>query len=134
MPAAPVKLDQWFCQISGKVLGPYSTQELKRLVREERLLPTDGVKKGRDGKWVAAQNVKNLFTSKTRPVEEDEDQDEASAGKSRVMLFTACGIGGVLLLISMVCVIIAANRRGATPDVAPKPSIAPDDSFALVEK
>jgi len=37
--SAPVPSVEWYCQVAGKTHGPYSTQDLKRLGRDGRLLP-----------------------------------------------------------------------------------------------
>src|SRR3954447_19094896 len=52
---------QWYCQLMGTELGPFTSKQLLEMVRSHRLMPDDSVKKGTDGMWVAAHRVKGLF-------------------------------------------------------------------------
>ena len=52
---------QWYCQLMGTELGPFTSQQLIEMARSHRLMPDDSVKKGADGAWVAAHSVKGLF-------------------------------------------------------------------------
>src|SRR4051812_10059082 len=50
----------WYCSIGGVVYGPVTTQELKRMAASGRIARTDEVKRGEEGKWVAAVRVQGL--------------------------------------------------------------------------
>lgn len=52
---------QWYCQLMGTELGPFTSQQLLEMARHHRLMPDDSVKKGAEGTWVAAHRVKGLF-------------------------------------------------------------------------
>ena len=52
---------QWYCQLMGTELGPFTSKQLLEMARSHRLVPDDSVKKGADGMWVAAYRVKGLF-------------------------------------------------------------------------
>jgi hypothetical protein len=52
---------QWYCQLMGTELGPFTSQQLLEMARSHRLMPDDSVKKGVDGMWVPAHRVKGLF-------------------------------------------------------------------------
>ncbi len=52
---------QWYCQLMGTELGPFTSQQLLDMARSHRLMPDDAVRKGADGAWVAAHRVKGLF-------------------------------------------------------------------------
>lgn len=55
---------QWFCNVAGKVIGPFSPKQLKELADNGRLTPEHLVRRGEDGQWVEAHNVKGLFPEK----------------------------------------------------------------------
>lgn len=52
---------EWYAQLMGDVVGPLSPNELRRMVRDRKLLPSDLVRKGNDGRWVDASQVTGLF-------------------------------------------------------------------------
>ena len=52
---------QWYCQLMGTELGPFTSKQLIEMARCHRLMPGDSVKKEVDGIWVAAHRVKGLF-------------------------------------------------------------------------
>ncbi len=54
---------EWFCKISGKEVGPLSSQQLKALVTKGTLAPEHRVRRGTEGGWVLAGRVKGLFPS-----------------------------------------------------------------------
>ena len=56
---------QWYCQLMGTELGPFTSKQLLEMARSHRLVPDDSVKKGADGMWVAAHRVKGLFDDAT---------------------------------------------------------------------
>jgi len=52
---------EWFCNISGKTVGPLSAQQLKALVKQGKLKAEHQVRQGSNGMWVPANRVKGLF-------------------------------------------------------------------------
>ncbi len=52
---------EWFCEISGRQLGPLSPSQLRKLVNQGKLGVEDRVRQGSDGAWVIAGRVKGLF-------------------------------------------------------------------------
>ena len=52
---------QWYCQLMGTELGPFTSKQLLEMARNHRLMPDDSVKKGAGGMWVAAHRVQGLF-------------------------------------------------------------------------
>jgi hypothetical protein len=52
---------EWYCQLMGTELGPFTSKQLLEMARSHRVMPDDSVKKGVDGMWVAAHRVKGLF-------------------------------------------------------------------------
>ena len=52
---------QWYCQLMGTELGPFTSKQFLEMARSHRIMPDDSVKKGADGMWVAAHRVKGLF-------------------------------------------------------------------------
>ncbi len=57
----------WYCRISGREYGPWSSRQLKELASQCKLLPEHSVRKGHDGPWVAARRVQGLFTTAAEP-------------------------------------------------------------------
>jgi len=58
---------EWFCDISGKQIGPLSAQQLKAMAEEGRLAPEHKVRQGANGPWVPAARVKGLFSADAVP-------------------------------------------------------------------
>ncbi len=52
---------EWYCMIEGRVEGPVSDQGLRHLAGSGRLAPTDQVRRGGEGAWVAASRCRGLF-------------------------------------------------------------------------
>jgi len=52
---------EWYCQISGRALGPFSSQQLKSMAAAGQLEPTDLLRKGDSGDWTPAAGVRGLF-------------------------------------------------------------------------
>jgi len=52
---------EWFFKSMSAELGPYTPAEMKRFAEMGRIDPDTLVRKGREGKWVAAERVKGLF-------------------------------------------------------------------------
>lgn len=65
---------EWFCRIQGKVLGPYSRDELQAMAEEKKLFPRHRVREGEAGEWFNAGDLKGLFTAK----EVEEYQEETA--------------------------------------------------------
>jgi len=52
--------NEWYMSTLDGVKGPFSSSQLKRFAHEGQLEPDMFVKKGSDGKWVEARNLKGL--------------------------------------------------------------------------
>lgn len=62
---------EWYCQISGRALGPFHARQLKSMAAAGQLEPTDLVRKGVSGGWAPAADVQGLFgagSSRSLPV------------------------------------------------------------------
>lgn len=76
---------EWFCDFAGSELGPLSFQQLKVMAEQGRLRPQDKLKRGRDGKWVAAARVDGLFSTGSGGAGEPAAEEllEATSGSTR---------------------------------------------------
>jgi hypothetical protein len=54
-------MDEWYCQIAGREIGPLASQQLRTMAAKAQILPADRVRRGANGPWIPAQNVKGLF-------------------------------------------------------------------------
>jgi hypothetical protein len=59
--------NQWHCNRDGKLLGPFTDQQLKQLATSGMLVPTDLIRKAGTEKWVPASRVKGLFPTNEPP-------------------------------------------------------------------
>jgi hypothetical protein len=62
---------EWFAMLRGKVLGPFTPDQLRGLVREGKVTEETSVRKGREGDWVPAGRVQRLFETPGAPERED---------------------------------------------------------------
>ncbi len=62
--------DEWYAMVADNETGPMGAGELRRMARIGSLTPKDRVRKGRDGKWVEARQVKGLF-GEVQPLKRD---------------------------------------------------------------
>jgi hypothetical protein len=60
-------LDEWYCEIAGREIGPLSSQQLKTMATKGQILPTDHVRRGGANDWVPAHYVIGLFSSAEPP-------------------------------------------------------------------
>jgi len=51
----------WYYQVMGEVIGPKTTAQIVRLAREGVVAPDTLVRKGEDGRWLTAEQVKGLM-------------------------------------------------------------------------
>ena len=58
---------EWYYQAMGQELGPLSAGELKSKVANGQIQPDTLIRKGIEGKWTFASNVKGLFTVSEKP-------------------------------------------------------------------
>lgn len=59
---------EWYYQVMGETLGPLSSAQLREKTLSGEIIPDTWVRKGAQGKWVAADHVKGLFgQSQVRP-------------------------------------------------------------------
>lgn len=61
--------EEWFYSRDGQESGPVSSQQLKQLVTDGQLLPTDLVWRNGMKEWAAASHLKGLFVSATPAAE-----------------------------------------------------------------
>jgi hypothetical protein len=62
-------LDDWFCEIEGREIGPLSFEQLQAMAASGQILRNDGVRRGARATWQPAQNVKGLFSQAVDPVD-----------------------------------------------------------------
>lgn len=55
--------DEWYCDIAGREIGPLSARQLREMAERGQILPSDCVRRGRQGLWTPAQQVKGLFAA-----------------------------------------------------------------------
>jgi hypothetical protein len=60
-------VDEWYCEINGRMIGPLSSQQLKAMAASGHLLPTDAVRRRDEIDWVEADQVVGLFESPSPP-------------------------------------------------------------------
>ncbi len=58
---------EWFCQLMGSELGPFTPSQLVEMARKHQITPEDMIKRGRGGEWVPAYRVKGLFEAAAKP-------------------------------------------------------------------
>lgn len=58
---------EWFIEKNGKWHGPFSSARLKALASEGKLQASDHVRKGQEGKAIAARQIKGLFDTVVEP-------------------------------------------------------------------
>lgn len=58
---------EWYFQSMGQELGPLSAPELKAKVTNGQIQPDTLIRKGTEGKWLFAGNVKGLFAVAAEP-------------------------------------------------------------------
>lgn len=63
----------WFVLHSGKEQGPFSSPQLKQLANTGKINRATQIRRGTDGRWATAGQIKNLFAAdeQTSPVESD---------------------------------------------------------------
>ena len=54
----------WYFKISGEEVGPLSARQLRVMAEQGKLTPTDEIRQGIGGAWVAAGRIKGLFSEK----------------------------------------------------------------------
>jgi hypothetical protein len=60
-------MDEWYCEIDGRRIGPLSPKQLKAMAATGQLLPTDPVRCRESIDWVEAEQVMGLFESPAPP-------------------------------------------------------------------
>jgi hypothetical protein len=56
-------MDEWFCNIGGREIGPLSSRQLKAMADRGQIVPTDNVRRGAAGHWTTANHVRGLFAA-----------------------------------------------------------------------
>ena len=52
---------EWFVNAGGRIEGPLTSGQLKKLAVEQRISTRTRVRKGDEGRWVQASQVRGLF-------------------------------------------------------------------------
>jgi hypothetical protein len=60
-------MDEWFCNIAGREIGPLSSRQLKAMAARGQIAPTDTVRRGATGHWTTANHVRGLFAAAQTP-------------------------------------------------------------------
>lgn len=60
----------WYCELNGSELGPLSSAQLIRHIREGRVTKLTPVRKD-DSQWVPAIEINGLFAAAAKPVTRD---------------------------------------------------------------
>lgn len=55
--------DDWYCTVQGEEFGPLSAEQLRSLASSQRLTQQDRVRRGADGEWFSAAQVRGLFAN-----------------------------------------------------------------------
>ncbi|MDO4569366.1 MAG: DUF4339 domain-containing protein [Planctomycetia bacterium] len=53
---------KWYTKVAGQEIGPLTSQQLKQMADEKRIMPTDPVRREGDAQWSQASSVKGLFS------------------------------------------------------------------------
>ncbi|MCX7406631.1 MAG: GYF domain-containing protein [Planctomycetales bacterium] len=56
---------EWYCKTPIDGFGPFTSEELKTFAADGRISPSTIVRKGADGQWIRAFNIKGLFDAPT---------------------------------------------------------------------
>lgn len=116
---------QWYYQLTDRVLGPVSTQELAELARNGQLLPDHLVRSVESDRWIEASRVTglNLDASQSSsplpppPMHPSRTHrpEQSNAGFSKHSLAIGCGVAtvlgvmGLLLLFFLLLVVTSGN-------------------------
>jgi hypothetical protein len=69
-------MTDWYCKISGKLYGPYDHAKLRQMAVENRLMPDDLLREGKDGEWFPADEIEDLFPESRRSRRDEYDDDD----------------------------------------------------------
>jgi hypothetical protein len=78
---------EWFLNVAEKIYGPFDAGNLKQFVQEGRITPDTLIRKGQEGPWVAARQVRGLF----EPVSQDSPNAEDDLTPVEVVEVSAAG-------------------------------------------
>jgi hypothetical protein len=73
----------WFVQLNGKIFGPLHDEQLRQLASAGKIFRDTEVSQQREGPWVAASRIRNLFPEPVPtapppvPVEQQDIEDSA---------------------------------------------------------
>jgi len=91
---------QWFVEQQGKAKGPITTDQLKALALRNYISVSTRVRKGAEGPWVEAGNIRGLFEESPRkPEEKTKSPDDADLQQTTLiparnikvrLIFLAC--------------------------------------------
>ena len=127
--------DWYYKSDKHKEIGPIPAAHLKSLVSKGQIIPSTNVRKGIDGKWVFASNVKGLFNDPLVPPENvsaepivpsvsDNSPPQLPIAMPRAAtgnqglpptLLVGAGIGGTLLVVALIAFAIMFTRGKEKP-------------------
>lgn len=84
-------MQEWYCQVMGQELGPFSAAELKAKVENGQIERDTMVRRGLDGKWLFAERVKGLLP--VPPVDEPPPKPLPIKSKSSATIKVVDDVG-----------------------------------------
>lgn len=69
---------QWYWRTQGDARGPFSTEELERLVRQNRIADTDQIRLGQTDEWMSAADIKATFAGSKEPSSSETPSESAA--------------------------------------------------------
>lgn len=58
----PITMADWYLKHGDKEYGPMDSNKLRQLAAQNKIRPTDYIRRGADGKWTLASHAKGLFS------------------------------------------------------------------------
>ena len=95
-PRRPAAETRWYYEVEGQAQGPLTAAELKERAKSGQLAPDHLIRKGEDGNWVPAGQVKGLFpkASPSPPSSRSPAKRRGpvgEAGTARLLQCPGCG-------------------------------------------
>ena len=54
-------VEEWYCEIAGREVGPLTAQQLRAMAIKGQILPSDCVRPASQTQWVLARQIRGLF-------------------------------------------------------------------------
>jgi hypothetical protein len=110
----------WFVDVDGQSKGPLTPGQLRELALKKRILPQTRVRKGADGRWVQAGQVRGLFEDPgvpagdaARPAQRSEQPADEDAADTKPTTLVPVRNVKVRLLV-LACLIVLGLIGSAT--------------------